>query len=158
MADNDSQTYSRVYHRLMTEYPEVWSDARLVGRYVQLLVLADKFWPERAPIGRQRSSEKALIAAGLVILHDEQSPFGVPVRTYSVRGLDAERIARSNAGRNAAAMRWAMPRREETRIEEQSNGQSPPQTFMGWKPLDRSHHGQHPDCLVCHPLIKEEER
>jgi hypothetical protein len=36
---------------------------------------------------------------------------------------------------------------------EARNGQSPPQTFMGWQPQkETAHMGQHPDCLVCEPL------
>ena len=140
MSDSDSQVYSRIYHRLMNEYPDVFSDARLLGTYVRMLVLADKFWPERAPVGRLRASERALVRSGLVTLH-------VPDGTYSVRGMDAERNARRNAARNAAAVRWGMPSKEEKNIEEKRDGQSPPQTFMGfkhrWRPnlqdIDRQH-------------------
>ena len=138
MSDIDSQVYSRIYHRLMNEYPILWrSDAQL-ALFVRLLVLADKFWPERPPLPRAHSvAMRSLIDYGLISVDDNDH--------FRVRGLDAERTRRSTAARNAArsryAMRDALPSKEEKRKEE--------------KDADALHDGHHGvTCLVCQPLLK----
>ena len=125
------ETYSRVYHKLMNEYPSVWrSDAQL-ALFVRLLVLADKFWPERPPMPRASGSAvRSLVEAGLLIVDDQDC--------YRVKGLDSERQRRSSAARTAAIVRHAMPRRDETRKDEKG----------------ASHDGRHGlSCLVCRPLL-----
>jgi hypothetical protein len=142
--------YSRLYHRLMTEYPSVWhSDAQL-GLFVKLLITAEKFYPESAPIPGKTRTYHMLVACGLV----QETGAG----RYTIKGLQAERERRSGVGRNAAAVRWQSERNanallDETRRDEHknSNGQSP-QAFMRFPPKAGSHMGQHPDCLVCAPL------
>lgn len=134
MSDHDSQVYSRLYHRLMNEYPSIWNRDETLALFVRMLVIADKFWPERPPLARRNAKGlRALLTAGLVRLHDDGF-------TYSVRGLDAERSRRSNAARTAArikhAMRDAVPSKDETSKEKK----------------DAAHLGQHDNCLVCEPL------
>jgi len=152
--------YSRVYHRLMAEYPTVWRSPSQLGLWVQLLVLAEKFYPDPAPVPHKTRAYRALVAAGLVLESDSSG--------YTIKGLQAERERRADAGRIGAAKRWhsernatAMldeTRRDETR-QEGANGNAP--TFMGWKPkyerapgeaANPRHDGSHPaTCLVCHP-------
>jgi len=132
-----AEAYSRIYHRLMTEYPSVWRDARQLGLFVQLLVAAEKFYPQPAAISHADRHFRALVSAGLVIdLGD---------RLYTIRGLAAERERRTTHGRTGAAVRWhsdrsAMPMLDETRRDEKENsanaqnGSSPtPASFMGFK-------------------------
>ena len=85
--------YSRVYHRLMTEYPTVWRSSSQLGLYVQMLVTAEKFYPECAPVLRRDRVYRALVATGLVL---EQTEAG----TYTILGLEAERARRASQGRN----------------------------------------------------------
>jgi hypothetical protein len=124
-----ADAYSRIYHRLMTEYPSVWRSPTQLALYVHLLVAAEKYYPEWPIANRRNGAYQSLLKAGLVI--EKEGTDG-----YTIRGLEAERERRSHAARNAAASRWEMPRRDETSIDKTSkgNGQSPPQTFMGWKP------------------------
>ena len=159
--------YSRVYHELMDEYPAVFRSDLHLGLYVRLLMVADKFYPQHAPVPRRDGAYKSLVSCGLV-LED------VGGATYTIRGLSAERERRSEPGRIAAAVRWqrdrnanAMPeekRREEkeTSTTHSANGKSP-QTFMGFRPKDPEngaglwngsglHDGRHPECAVCEPL------
>jgi hypothetical protein len=132
----DSHVYSRVYHRLMNEYPTLWrSDAQL-ALFVRLLVLADKFWPDRPPLPRVNGAAlRALQENGLLIVDEADC--------YRIRGLDAERNRRSTAARTAARSRYALrdavpdalPKREEKRREE--------------KGANALHDGRHPNCAVC---------
>lgn len=130
-----SDAYSRIYHRLMSEYPKVWRSDSQLALLVRLLVAAEKFYPEWPTSNRRNGAYQSLLKAGLVI--EKEGTDG-----YTIRGLEAERERRSHAGRNAAASRWGMPRRDEqeTRQEEHvvadtnaSNGTGP-QVFMGFKP------------------------
>lgn len=136
MSDSDSQVYSRIYHRLMNEYPTLWRSDTQLALFIRLLVLADKFWPDRPPIPRANAAAlRALQDAGLLIVDEADC--------YRVRGLDAERSRRSTAARNAARSRYAVPdavpSKEEKRKEEKSRG----------------HEGQHANCLVCAAALKE---
>lgn len=154
--------YSRVYHVLMDEYPTVFQSDAQLGCFLRCLILAEKFYPSLAPLPHRTPQVQALIRAGLVLVNEEH-------RTFTVRGLAAERERRSGAARNAAAVRWhsagsaeAMPRRDETRREEDEKGANAsngrPATFMGWRPKDPKpglhdgHHGR--SCLVCFPLTE----
>jgi hypothetical protein len=110
-----SDIYSRLYHKFSREFPDIWSDDHALSTWIRLLMVADASWPTRPPLPRSARSKplNCLVVAGLVILDGE---------VYTVRGLDAERTRRSNAGRIGAAVRWqsernasAMPRREENR-------------------------------------------
>ena len=141
--------FIKVYHQLKDEFPGVWrSDAQL-ALFVRLLVIADKWWPEWAPVAQRNGAYRSLLECGLVI--ENQGGTG-----YTIKGLGPERSKRSQHGRHAASMRWAssehaqpMPSRAEQSKAEQSNGQSP--TFLR-SPVGPLHDGRHPDCLVCAPL------
>jgi len=149
MAD---KPYSRIYHRIMTEYPSVWRSPAQFGLWAQLLILAEKFYPDPAPTPRKTREYRALVATGLVLEGDSGG--------YTIKGLAAERERRSEIGRNAAAVRYqskrsALPMLDETRRDENrqegSNGKAP--TFLR-SPTGPIHDGRHPDCLVCAPLRK----
>ena len=145
--------YIRVYHELKDEYPGVWrSDAQL-ALFVRLLMVADKWWPQWAPVDHRNGAYRSLVECGLVL--ENQGGNG-----YTIKGLGPERSRRSQHGRHAASMRWAssehaqpMPSKAEQE-QSRSNGQSP--TFMGWKPKAAAHMGQHDNCLVCAPLRESE--
>ena len=155
--------YIRVYHVLREEHPGVWrSDAQL-ALFVRLLAVADKWWPQLAPVAHRNGAYQSLVKAGLVL--EKEGTDG-----YTIKGLDKERSRRSEHGRHAASIRHAysehaasMPSKAEQNKAEQTNGQSPPQSFMGWKQKQYErlpgeaanpvHDGRHPvTCTVCHPL------
>lgn len=146
-----SDAYSRIYHRLMSEYPSVWRSDSQLALLVRLLVAADKFYPEWPTSNRRNGAYRLLLEAGLVI--EKEGTDG-----YTIRGLEAERERRSHAGRNAAASRWGMPRRDETSKDEKENGAPHANaSFMGFRPKAGSHVGQHPECAVCAPLRKPKD-
>jgi len=91
--------YARLYHKFSGEYPDIYADDRALAAWVRLLMLADATWPMRPPMPRSARPKvlALLVGAGLVILDGD---------TYTVRGLDAERIRRRDAGRVGAAKRW----------------------------------------------------
>jgi hypothetical protein len=155
--------YSRVYHRLMTEYPSVWRSPSQLGMWLQMLVLAEKFYPDWPIAPRKDRVYRALVGTGLVIEKDGGC--------YTMKGLEAERERRAASGRIGAAKRWdsernAKPMLDETRRDENrqegGNGKVPT-TYMGWKPrVERApgeavplvHDGKHrgaETCMVCNP-------
>jgi len=146
--------YIKVYHLLKDEYPGVWrSDAQL-AMFVRLLMVADKWWPEWAPVGHRNGAYRSLLECGLVL--ENQGGTG-----YTIKGLGPERSRRSQHGRHAASMRWAssehaqpMPSKAEQNKAEQSVGQSPPRQVPVFPviPGVPIHDGRHPDCIVCHPV------
>jgi hypothetical protein len=150
--------FSKVYHRLMAEYPTVWKSDAQLALLVRLLVAADKFYPEWPTANRRNGAYRSLVEAGLVI--EKEGTTG-----YTIRGLEAERERRSNAARNAAASRWGMPSRVE-KEKNRGNGIAPeaPTSFIRFPPkAERApgeaaltlHDGTHPgagNCLVCHPV------
>lgn len=123
--------YVRVYDDdLRRDYPHIWRDDRAIATWLRLLSIADKMWPTVPELPRSVRAHplSMLVDAGLVEL--------MPEDCYRIRGHDAERIARSNAGRNAAALRWhsegnaagntkVMPKRE--RDENEYEVPLPPQ-------------------------------
>jgi len=114
--------YVRIYDDdLRRDYPHIWRDDRALATWVRMLAVADKMWPTPPELPRsvRAAPLAALVKAGLVVL--------MPEDCYRIRGHDAERIARSNAGRNAAALRWhsernadALPKRERDENENES--------------------------------------
>jgi hypothetical protein len=131
-----TESYSRLYHRFAVEFPEVYSNDSSLATWVRLLLLADASWPMRPPLPRSAKMRHVqhLAMAGLIeIVGDEE---------YTVRGLDAERTRRRDAGRTGAAKRWqsernanasadAMPRRDETRQAEDEKEIPPPPAERG---------------------------
>jgi len=97
MAD---EAYSRVYHRIQDEYPDVFDDAQALGTWLRLLILAEGMWPSHAILPRKvhAKSLATLTEHGLVTLlaHDR----------YEVKGLEAERERRSSRGKAGASARW----------------------------------------------------
>lgn len=139
---SERRPYSRVYLDLVDDpmFAEVYADERTFGRWVQMLMLADAMWPASAPMPSKTATVRKLVECGLVIEK--------PGNRYSIRGLDKERAVRSEKASNASAKRWenertakGMPRRDEQSKDEQGG-------------RNATHHGQHPDCLVCAPLRK----
>lgn len=101
-----SDTYARLYHKFAYEFPAVYASDRLLAPWVRLLMVADASWPMRPPIPRSVPVRawNTLVDCGLVI------PDGA---TYTIRGLDAERTRRRDAGRTGAAKRWENERNAE---------------------------------------------
>ena len=98
MAD---RPFVRIYHSdLIRDYPTVWDDDAALAAWLRLLVAADGSWPTPAEFPRsvKGRSVEALVKAGLVSV--------VGTHRYQIKGMDAERSARQDAARNAAAKRW----------------------------------------------------
>jgi hypothetical protein len=164
--------YSKLYHVLMDEYPKVWGSDVLLGAFVRLLVVADKWWPQVAqkPPGVSRYAFKLLIECGLVA--KSSHPGG-----YSIRGLDKERRGRSEHGRYAATTRWSnplsnapsnaqlMPSKAKQSKAEQIDAPSTNGTGsgiqLGYRPKTLPagqadglwHRGQHSDCSTCRDFV-----
>ena len=98
--------YSRVYHELADDYPEVY-DTPLLADFLRLLVAAEQAYPTRAKwVGHTTSRAIARLAAigadderGALVILDGQR--------YSMKGLDSERGRRMLKASNAARSRWA---------------------------------------------------
>ncbi|MFN8520752.1 MAG: hypothetical protein U0667_15455, partial [Chloroflexota bacterium] len=90
MASEDP--YSRLYWRLIDEYPDVWANDRLLASYARLLVIADAQWPASAdrPASVPDAAWKALVSVGLVIPEARGQRF-------RIRGMDKMRNARSDS-------------------------------------------------------------
>jgi hypothetical protein len=112
MAD---RPYSRLYHELADEYPDLYDSPDLAG-YVRLLIAADQTWPTSARwAGYVTKSEVQRLAdTGLVILDGAR---------YRIKGMDKERDARSDHARLAANARHA---RSSALSSAGSNAQSMP--------------------------------
>ena len=126
-----SESYSRLYHRFPTEFPEIWADERAFGSWTKLLMLADASWPIRPPLPR---SVRAPVLAKL----RDAGLLAVEGDTYIVRGLDAERTRRRDAAAVGAAKRWhsdgnanALPRRERDEKSKDENDSPPPPAERG---------------------------
>jgi hypothetical protein len=121
---SDDRKYVRVYHDdLIRDYPEIYDDDPALAAWLRLLVIADTMWPTAPELPRSVKARPLarLTSIGLVLV--------LPRHRFRIRGLDAERIRRADAGRNAAVKRWhgkgnaggnaePMPRRDETRRDE----------------------------------------
>jgi hypothetical protein len=152
-----SGPFSKLYHALLDDYPAVWnSDPQLV-LFVRLLVVADKYFPNWAPIGRRNGAYQSLLKAGLVL----ENEWGTG---YTIRGLNAEHERRSHAASIAARTRWGMPkRRDEMRRDgiamrsASANGSPAGGQPQGMESV-RKHYGQHVGCTVCAPLQAQAEK
>lgn len=161
--------YTRIYHALKDEYPDVWKSDAQLALFVRLLIVADKWWPQWAPIGTRNGAYQSLVKCGLVL--ENEGTTG-----YSILGLHKERSTRSEHARHAVSRRWeysentqAIPSKAEKNKEEQGSNGTVPSTFLRWEPKeDRApgeavsvYHGPgathpgHETCLACHPLLKE---
>jgi hypothetical protein len=102
-------------------------------------MLADASWPMKPEMPRSVKGKALarLVEAGLVVVANG---------SYGIRGLDAERIRRRDAGRTGAAVRWqsdrisdrnanadavAMPRRDETSTRREERVTPPPPAERG---------------------------
>jgi len=128
--------YIRVYHSLKDEYPATWNSPAQLGLYVQLLMVADKWWPQLAPVPRRNGAYQSLVKSGLVL---EKRENGATIG-YTILGLDKERSGRSEHARHAVRTRWEysentqpIPSKAEQSRTEHSNGHSP-STFMSFPP------------------------
>lgn len=152
------RTYCRVYHEIVDDpkFARVYGNDAALATWLRMLLVADAMYPASAPLPRRNSAVSLLVEVGLV---EER-----PGKRYVIRGLQAERERRSASARNAAAVRWdnernadAMPSKAEQSKAKPSNGAKAPNgtgSFMGYRPkADTSHHGQHPECFVCHPEL-----
>lgn len=94
-----NDTYARLYHKFAYEFPAIYGNDRLLAAWVRLLMVADASWPMRPPIPRSVPVRawNTLVDCGLVLPDGD---------TYTIRGLDAERTRRRDAGRTGAAKRW----------------------------------------------------
>jgi hypothetical protein len=120
-----SEAYSRLYHRFGQEFPAIYRDDHALATWVRLLLVADASWPMHPPIPRSIKTRPltVLCDAGLVTVDDD---------CYTVRGLDAERGRRRDAGRIGAAVRWdsernatALPSKAKQRRDETSIARGP---------------------------------
>ena len=94
MAD---RLFSRIYHELADEFPEVYDSPDLAG-YCRLLVAADQAWPSQARWSGHvtQKSLARLVESGLISLDGSR---------YRVKGLDKERARRSQSASHAARIR-----------------------------------------------------
>jgi len=100
MSDSERK-YVRVYYNdLIRDYPDVWSDNDQLATWLRLLATADPMWPTSPELPRTVRPKPlaALVAATLVEV--------VAAHRFRMKGMDAERSRRADAGRNAAAKRW----------------------------------------------------
>lgn len=115
--------YFRFYYvDFARDYAEIYRDNDAFSTYIRLGAVAEAMWPSVPEVPRSEKSVhvKRLIEATLVRLIP---PFG-----FEIKGMDAERTARSIAARNAARSRWgnadghadAMPSRAEPSLTKPS--------------------------------------
>jgi hypothetical protein len=117
VVSREHRPYARFYYaEFIRDYPHIYEDDAAFAAWLRMLTAAESMWPARPELPRTVRTRvlAKLTAAGLIQTNG---------RTYSVKGMDAERNARSNAARTAARSRWGnadvMPNRTEP-----SNGRS----------------------------------
>lgn len=97
----NERTYARFYYKeFIRDYPHIWDDATAFHTWTRLLVAAESMWPAAPDLPRSVKTRDLakLVSCGLIATDG---------RTYAVKGLHAERTARSNAARIAARSRWS---------------------------------------------------
>jgi hypothetical protein len=111
---NELGPYSRIYWRFRDEFPDVYQDKEAFGWWLTLLVIAEGAYPSAADLPRK------LRPRVLEKLIDEELVTLLPGDRYRVRGLDAERQRRSEAGRKGG-LASARSRAPETTVQRPSN-------------------------------------
>ena len=97
--------YTRIYHELADEYPDLF-DSPDLACYVRLLLAADQAWPSKARwAGYVEEDEMARIEATGLVTRDG--------KRYTVKGMDKERKQRSSHARKAARARHDGPSEQE---------------------------------------------
>lgn len=94
MPPESYRPYSRLYHEMAEEYPEIY-DSALLADYMRLLVAADQAHPTRARWAGY-TTKRAIDRLG------ECGLVTVDGARYSIRGMDKERAARAEKARKAA--------------------------------------------------------
>jgi hypothetical protein len=117
--------YSRVYHELAEDYPEVW-DSPLLADFTRLLVAAEQAYPNRAKwIGHTNARAIARLAA--IGSEDDRGPLvTLDGQRFSVKGMDKERGMRSQKASNAAAVRWHGPSNAQSNASGNARGNAKP--------------------------------
>lgn len=96
MADDP---YSRQYWRFIDEYPDIYADDAAYALWSRLLIAADMAWPSSASLPRYKPRALGMLTVpGLVEL--------LPADRFRIPSMDKHRSARSNAARDAVAVRW----------------------------------------------------
>lgn len=98
-----SGRFARVYFdQMATDCPSVLADAVLLGSWVQLLIKAEQSWPAPADLPRSIPDDvvKTLFTLNLISFDGTDG--------FRIRGMNAERTRRADAGRSAAQSRWEM--------------------------------------------------
>jgi hypothetical protein len=139
MAD---RPYSRIYYvDLQRDYADVWHDDAALATYIRLLTVAEAMWPALPEVPRSARPRplRVLVDAGLV-LTIARGPY------YRIKGMDAERTARSSAASHAARIRHGtaetMPNRAEpnqtepTRAQERAPKNGSPTIIDAYRKLD----------------------
>lgn len=88
------------YDDMIRDYEGVWNNNDQLATWVRMLAAADPVWP--TPPELPRSVKPSVLAR----LKESSLIETLPAHRYRIKGFDLEREARSNAGRNAAAVRW----------------------------------------------------
>lgn len=109
--------YSRLYHQIADEFPDIFMDDASLGLFARLLVLHDQAWPSAAmyPYATKPRVLARLVESGLVVPEDG------PGR-YRIKGLDKEREKRSQSASHAARIRHGNATSSADRI---ANGSAP---------------------------------
>ena len=92
--------YARFYYpEFIHDYPTVYSDDAAFAAWMRLLVVAEQMWPLSMELPRsvRPRALRLLVDAGLVATDGTY---------FALKGLDAERTRRRDAGRKGAAVRW----------------------------------------------------
>lgn len=127
---SDDRKYVRVYYNdLIRDYPDVWASDAALATWLRMLATADPMWPTPPELPRSVRAKPLgdLVDASLVSVDG--------AHRFQMKGMDAERTRRSDAGRNAAAQRWqskgnadrnaeSMPKRAEQSKDEQSKDET----------------------------------
>ena len=91
--------YSRLYHQVADEFPDIVDDDACFALWVRLLIIADQAWPSvgTLPYGTKRKALDRLIKAEMVT---------VTAHRFHLRGMDKEREARAERAKAGAEARW----------------------------------------------------